>query len=425
MSYRLELGLALLLGGAIGVAVWAADRTPKPAARDFRASTFLSGPEGSQALYRVLVRLGRPVERRRAPLFTLAADSAGRRPATPAPPALLVVVQPPMPLQPAELEQVVRFVQRGGAVLAAGAGGGITRCAGWRLQPERVQGDSVAVRPPRRGVGAQHAVPLRLPRAARVLAPRAPGGRLEGLVKRSVAAPDACEALVAGARDTLVAAADGRPIVLRLRYTNGGTITLAADAGWFRNRVWRDSDVPYVVLPLLIPVRRGRVVWDEYHQGFGQESRSMAALTWDWMLHSPAGWAILQLVAVGLVWLAMTAVRFGPPRSVIERRRRSPLEHLEALAAGLESAADSDTAVQRIVGGLRRRLSRAGHVGSADLPGWLATLELAVTSTRGRAAVRRLRHLITQRGGERVLDAAQAVEDVWEELRPRTTRDAF
>ena len=241
-----------------------------------------------------------------------------------------------------------------------------------------------------------------------------------------MAAPDdACDSLVAAARDTLVAAVNDRPVVLRLHYAGGGTITLASDAGWFRNHVWRDTDVPYVVLPLLIPARRGRVVWDEYHQGFGREAPSMAALTWDWMLHSPAGWAILQLVAVGLVWLAVTAVRFGPARSVIERRRRSPLEHLEALAAGLESAGDSDTAVRRIVAGLRRRLSRAGHVGGADLKAWLETLELATASTRGRGAVRRLRQLITQRGGERALDAAQAVEDVWEELRPRTTRDAF
>jgi hypothetical protein len=423
MSYRLELGLVLLLAGAIGVAVFAASRTPKPPARDSRASTFLTGPDGSQALYRVLVRLGRPVERRRTALFSLTGDTARRA----SPPALLVVLHPPLSLEPAELEQVVRFVQQGGgAVLAAGWGGGITRCAGWRLQPDRggAQGDSVAVRPP---PGAEN---LRLPRAARVLAPRARGeaggGRLAGLVKRSVAAPDdACDSLAAEARDTLVAAANGRPIVLRLHYAGGGTITLASDAGWFRNHVWRDTDVPYVVLPLLIPQRRGRVVWDEYHQGFGRESPSMAALTWDWMLHSPAGWAILQLVAVGLVWLAVTAVRFGPARSVIERRRRSPLEHLEALAAGLESAGDSDTAVRRIVAGLRRRLSRAGHVGSADLTAWLETLELATASTRGRGAVRRLRQLITQRGGERALDAAQAVEDVWEELRPRTPRDAF
>jgi hypothetical protein len=418
MSYRLELGLALLLAGAIGVAVFAANRTAKPAARDSRASTLLSGPEGSQALYRVMVRLGRPVERRRTALFSLASSP-------PPGPALLVVVQPPIWLEPAELEQVARFVQQGGAVLAAGSGGGITRCAGWRLQPERVLDDSVPVRPPRSGEA------LRLPRAARVLAPRARGekgggGRLQGLVKRRMVAPDEpCDSLVAEGRDTLVAAVDGRPVVLRLHYAGGGTITLASDAGWFRNQAWRDTDVPYVVLPLLVPERRGRVVWDEYHQGFGRQSPSMAALTWEWTLHSPAGWAMLQLVAVGLVWLAVTAVRFGPARSVIERRRRSPLEHLEALAAGLESAGDSDTAVQRIVAGLRRRLSRAGHVGGGDLEAWLGTVALATTSARGRGAVRRLQHLITQRGGEHALDAAQAVEDVWEELRPRTTRDAF
>ena len=424
MSYRLELGLALLLAGAIGVAVFAANRTAKPAARDYRASTFLSGPEGSQALYRVLVRLGHPVERRRTALFSLASS--------PSPgPALLVVVHPPIWLEPAELEQVARFVQQGGALLAAGSGGGITRCAGWRLQPERVLDDSVTVRLPP-NVGAQHAAPLRLPKAARVLAPRARGekggrgSRLEGLVKRRVAAPDEpCDSLVAEARDTLVAAVDGRPVVLRIHYAGGGTITLASDAGWFRNQAWRDTDVPYVVLPLLVPAARGRVVWDEYHQGFGRQSPSMAALTWEWTLHSPAGWAILQLVAVGLVWLAVTAVRFGPARSVIERRRRSPLEHLEALAAGLESAGDSDTAVRRIVAGLRRRLSRTGHVGGGDLEAWLGTVALATTSARGRGAVRRLQHLITHRGGERALDAAQAVEDVWEELRPRTTRDAF
>ena len=419
MSYRLEVGLALLLAGAIGVAVIAANRTPKPAERDFRTSTLLTGPEGSQALYGVMVRLGRPVGRRRTPLFTLAADTT-RKPGSP---ALLVVLDPPIPLDDTELEQVGRFVRQGGAVLAAGYGGGITRCAGWRLQPDRILDDSVAVRPPP-GAGQ-----LRVPRAARVLAPRVRRERLAGLIKRSgVAAPEACDTLVAQSQDTVVAADNGRPVVLRLRYAGGGTITLAADAGWFRNQVWRDTDVPYVVLPLFMTTRAGRVVWDEYHQGFGRESSSMAALTWDWLLHSPAGWAILQLVAIGLVWLAVMAVRFGPARSVIERRRRSPLEHLEALAAGLESAVDADTAVQRIVAGLRRRLSRAGHVGNTDLKAWLATLELATTTPRGRGSVRRLRHLIIQRGGaapERALDAAQAVEDVWEELRPRTTRDAF
>ena len=421
MSYRLEIGLTLLVAVVLGVAVWAASRGPEAPSADLRASTLLGGPNGSKALHDVLVRLGHPSQRRRTPLFTLSDDSVRR-------PALLAILDPPIWLQSAELEQVVSFVKAGGAVLAAGDGGGITGCTGWETArvEEGFRVAPVPVRSPQPG--------LRLPRVTTILK-RAPDRRLEGLAKRRFGGSDPCRSLTPRATDTLLATTDGRPVALRFRYRDEGSITLVADADWFRNQVWRDTDAPYVVLPLLIhphphphPARRGRVAWDEYHQGFGQESQTMAALTWDWTVHSPAGWAILQLVAVGLVWLAVTAVRFGPARSVIERRRRSPLEHLEALAAGLESATDSYTAVQRIVTGLRRRLSRAGHVGSTDLKAWLETLELATTTPRGRGSVRRLRHLISQRGGappERALDAAQAVEDVWEELRPRTTRDAF
>ena len=133
-------------------------------------------------------------------------------------------------------------------------------------------------------------------------------------------------------------------------------------------------------------------------------------------------------MAVALVALAVAAVRFGPALTVIERRRRSPLEHLEALAAGLEGAAGVETAVSLIVSGLRRRLSRSGFAprGGRDPRHWLLALELASPTLRGRAAVRRLQQITTQPGGpERVLAAAQAVEDVWEELRPRTTRAAF
>jgi hypothetical protein len=416
MSYRREIALALLLAAAIAVALWAAHRSPKQPAFDPRASTFLSGPQGSKALHDVLIRLGRPSERRRTPLFKLAEDRAHR-------PATLVVLAPPIPLQDEELEQVVEFVNDGGAVVAAGRAGGITRCAGWRIEPEGYRDDSVTVRAPS-GV--------RLPRAARVLTPRNGDGprrgRLGGLVKGIPDEGEACSALIPSAFDTVLAAANGRPVILRLGYPGGGTITLVADPGWFTNVVWRDTDVPLVIVPLLTsrPGRPGRVAWDEYHQGFGQSTPSLVGRTWAWLRGSPAGWAVLQLVAVALVWLAVTAVRFGPARESVERRRRSPLEHLEALAAGLESAADADTAVQRLVAGLRRRLNRSGQLGSGNVQAWLESVELAMRGPRGRAAVRRLRHLIIERDGSgRVLAAAQAVEDVWEELRPRSTRDAF
>src|SRR5258706_13421133 len=277
MSYRLEIGLVLLLAAAIGVALFAAGRTPRPAELDYRASTYLSGPDGSQALYRVMVRLGRPTERRRKALFGFAGDATTRQTRA----ALLVVLNPPIDLDDIEIDEVVSFVAHGGAVLAAGFGGGITRCAGWRREPEGYADDSSTVRPIVQGEAR-----LRLPRAARVLAPRQHDSRLSALVKRSVATTnEACDTLAPVAQDTLVAAMKGQPVLLRLRYAGGGSITLASDAGWFRNRVWRDTDVPYVVLPILMTTGRGRVVWDEYHQGFARATPTVAAVTLDSAIH--------------------------------------------------------------------------------------------------------------------------------------------
>lgn len=427
MSYRLEIGLAFLLAAGIGIALWAANRQP-PRTSDFdtRSSTYLAGPTGSQALHDVLSRLHRPVERRRTSFLDLATTRAHR-------PAILVLLDPVIPLQDAEVEQVVRYVRGGGAVLATGEGSGLTECTGWRTQEALITHDSLAVR----------SFDLHLPKTTLVLTPIAFGGdssparrELRDLVKRADEDErlGICTTVTPFAVDTVVAAVNNRPVILRLEYRGGGTITLVADPRWFTNRIWRDSDMPIVALPLLTPraERPGRVAWDEYHQGFGYgQQGSFTHHAAAWLRSSPAGWAILQLIAVGLVWLAMTAVRFGPARSVIERRRRSPLEHLEALGAGLESAADADTAIQRLALGLRRRLSRTGQLSAGDLVPWVESLELAMRGPQGRTAVRRLRNLLIARdrqgGATRVLQTAHAVEDVWEELRPRprTTHNAL
>src|SRR5256886_15629133 len=71
------------------------------------------------------------LERRRTPLFDFA-RAAPRG----TPPAVLVVLHPPRSLYAAELARVVAFVRAGGRVVAAGAGGGITHCVGWRTKNE-------------------------------------------------------------------------------------------------------------------------------------------------------------------------------------------------------------------------------------------------------------------------------------------------
>ena len=76
-------------------------------------------------------------------------------------------------------------------------------------------------------------------------------------------------------------------------------------------------------------------------------------------------------------------------------------------------------AVTRIVQGLRRRLTPGGHGERRADPGWISTLDHSATTPRGHQAVQVLTE-VTRPGQPAlsVLRAANAVEDVWEELRP-------
>lgn len=406
MSVRAEIGLALLLALGITVAVVAGKRSGAPAAASEPASTYASGPTGSRGPYEVLQDLGVRVERRRIPLFDLNHEVQHH----PQVLVILDVAQGELPLQSSEIAQVAEFVRSGGTLVLAGYTGGIARCLPWAIRAQTsYRPDSFPVAP----VGGRD-----LPDATNFFQPRrdsvAPGEDTQ------------CPVFGAATTDTVVRTRSGRPVVLDLRYREGGRVLFLADDGWFRNTAWKTTNVPYVLAPLIQSAAGDRLVaFDEYHHGFA--ASSAAGLTIAWLMETPVGWVLLQILAVGLVWLAVSAFRFGPARPVIDRRRRSPLEHLDALAAGLESSEGSETALGLIVGGLRRRLSRTGEGPAAKAnERWIAALTLAMPTAQGRGAVRRLREAFTKPGGgERVLAAANSVEDVWEELRPRTTRDAF
>jgi hypothetical protein len=243
-----------------------------------------------------------------------------------------------------------------------------------------------------------------------------------------------CELLRPTRREVLLSTADGRPVALALEFQRGGEALLLADVAFTTNRALRETDAGLLILPWLLHGGVRRVVFDEFHQGFGSERTvwDLAGAAIAWLASRPPGWAVLQLVMVGFLTLAMMSIRFGPARAGIERRRRSPGEHVEALAAGLQGTGTGGqgTAVELVVNGLRRRLSRTGSWDRGS-PGrgdgdWLAALELALPDARGkgRQAARQLRRLLANPSGEEqaVLEAGQAVEDIWEELRPRTTR---
>jgi hypothetical protein len=92
---------------------------------------------------------------------------------------------------------------------------------------------------------------------------------------------------------------------------------------------------------------------------------------------------------------------------------------VRALATALAAARGHDVAVRLIIQGLRRRLSRTGRSAPANLDTWLEGLAPSVRTARGQEALDSL-VTMTRRppDAESVLVAANAVETLWEELKP-------
>jgi hypothetical protein len=392
----------LLLGGfAVVLAVVSiAGRRASPAElRDPRLSVELFGPNGASGFADALERFGVTVDRWTRPVTP-------RTLGQPEPGAWLGVLGLGLTddLDDRGVEAVLEWVQRGGGVLVAGPSR-VTACLG---------------APVEEGV-----------RRIAIADERLPDSRWR--LDAPPAAPDAdappsvwsrCSAIPWGKTAAVIRNERSAPVVRVDEVKGGGRVVLIADPAYLSNRVLRDSEAGSVLVPLILGEGITTLRVDEYHHGFG-ERPSLVGATWTWMLTRPPGWAMLHLAAVGLLALLVLGVRFGPALHVVERRRRSPLEHLEALAVGLERSGASATAVQLIAGGLRRRLGRAGAARpSADAdPQWLDALGRSSRTSDADAAFRRLRHAIDHRGdAESVALAAHAVEDVWDTLQLRSSK---
>lgn len=400
MRPRTELGVSagLLLG--LGLIVVAVGARPDRDTEESPRSTYLTGPAGASAFAEAAARLGVAVERYRRPIATLTATDSTSR-------AVIAVIGPQVPLTPADARHLLQL--RSDLLLAGSGAEAVIRCLGYRTfrRPWR---DSIRTRSPE---DAEH---LPAPRVAAILVAHSAREVVD-----SGAAYDGrrvqCEVPQPAGVDTLLETLRERPVVVRLSYTDGRTVTLVSDDGLFRNWALRRTLAGSLVLAL-VAERYDRMIVDEYHQGYvAAGSLGMAALAWS--TRSPWGWMVWQLIAVGLVALVASGVRFGPVRSAIERRRRSPMEHVRALATTLAAARGHDVAVRLMVQGLRRRLSRGGRPATTDLDAWLEGLGPSVRSARGREALETLTTTMRMPpDAASVLAAGNAVETLWEELKP-------
>lgn len=372
--------------------------------RDPRRSTYLHGPLGAAGLADGLMRLGIRVERQRGRYRALVArfDSADQN--GPA----LAILDPSEGLDPAEGIELAGWPERHGDLILAGTqADAAMACFGYRAVGRGL--DSVRAVPP--GTNGTPRSPWVGALLARRLAPEAVDSGGPALSLRRCTVP------VMTAAETLLVSGNGRVIALRLHPQDYvGTVTLVADGVLFSNRALRETDAGVFALGLFVD-RDSAAIFDERHHGFAA-SGSLWHAALDWSRGSPWGWSVWQLAAVGLLLLLARGVRFGPPRPLDDRRRRSPLEHVNALATALSAARGHDVAIRLLIRGLARRLSpdRRGVPDSARL---LIRLKPVLRTDRGRAALAEL-NTLTQPGqpAESVLIAANAVEDVWQDLRP-------
>ncbi|HET8624776.1 MAG TPA: DUF4350 domain-containing protein [Gemmatimonadales bacterium] len=391
-SWR-EFGLvvAVLLVLLILVARIGSEQNREPSS-DPRRSTFLTGPAGAHAFAAALTLIGVEVTPLRQRLPRVEAPRSLRDS------TVLAVLGPTYALDQPDAQALADLAAAGTHLLVAGSEAeAAMRCFGYTVRPRLRSEPAATVEPS----GTSYTLDV-----LAVLRDAPRGDTLR------------CERTTALRVDTLLRTGRGRPAAVRLSLASGAHVTLVGDDQLFTNRVLRSAaGAPFVLR--LVAGRYRRLLVDEYDHGFGPSGRlDLAVLAW--FRRTPWGWAGLQLGAVGLLALVASGVRFGPVLRAIERRRRSPLEHVRALATALAAAGGHAVAVRLLVQGLQRRLARGGGSAGADradLAAWLALTAPRLRTPDGRRAADVLLALMQRPvSTSDVLEAAELVETIWSDL---------
>ena len=147
-----------------------------------------------------------------------------------------------------------------------------------------------------------------------------------------------------------------------------GRVVVISDPDFLRNDVlrvcsWGVDVVAVRMLEYLSDagaVRRDRIVFDEYHQGYGPHPGTFRAIAM-YLARAPSGHVLVQALVAGLVLLLALGPRALPPRDTERVERRSPLEHVSALANAYARVGATRTATVRLLRGVRRRVERAAR----------------------------------------------------------------
>lgn len=392
--------------------------TPDPAERrgDPRLTSTSAAPQGARGLAETLRRVGWIVSQRDAAM-------SGPLGVAPEPRVVHAVLAPPTELRASEVGALLAEVRRGGALLAV-----VTR--------ESALADSLGHGPSAAGVTL---VPPAADTARCPSGPWGVGGAITwgddmvhtlwlarpGASGRAAAAPPGSVEFLTGQSDLPRRRAQRRTVA-RGFPLGRGRVVVVADPDLLRNDVLRvcgwGAGVAAVRMAEWLAATPGvqrRIVFDEFHQGEGSRPRPMRVVSHA-LIDTRGGRATLQIALAALVLLVAVGVRALPPSHRARLARRSPLEHVDALARAYAQVGASRLVARRLARGLRRRHGRGAWRARGEAQGDAAFLRAAAARHPRLAGdvERLLRGVDTPDPDPRALAAAAAAVD--RALTPRT-----
>jgi hypothetical protein len=356
-----------------------------------RPSTFFTDRSGARALFLVVKQFLPTAEQWRRPIDFLPLPGA------PAAASTLVAAEPARPMSPTEAKHLESWLNAGGQLI-------LFTSNGWPLRRRPASNKLDSDQEPtsedmetRETLLSHYAPALRWHKPDEVNTGRAAGSSIpDGEIvlrwRRSFRN-------TGGAK--VIAAVNNAPVAVEVPVGRGRIVAIA-DPTMASNSALRRSDNAVWLVGLVAGWGAGKILFDEYHHGFGQK-RGAVELTYAF-LRTPWGWGFLQLVAAGLLYVFVYRRRFGRIKEPLSPNRASPLELIEARAGVLRVAGAQGLAADLIVQHLCANLSKTHSktVDAANLSGELAHL----AQSRGAAAPATTLHALFARvqKGERLSD---------------------
>jgi len=308
------------------------------------------GAGGVRALYETLGRLGFVTSRNEKPLTspsTLDSTSA------------YALIQPAQPLTTIERAQILAAVRRGMVLLFTPDDDELTDSLGFELNSSP-SGFYTLNRTTVAG-GNPPTPPIQDPRAAFQAA-----FPISVTVASKSKSDNQTFLWLQPLRDDDGAKADSalRPALVLGHRLGRGYVIAVAPAEILMNQIMRNPQAAIAIVRALqfangsgsSSNRPRSVVFDEYHHGFGTHADMPAAISHA-LTDTPPGRVTLAIVAAALVLLLAFAVRPLAPLPVPLISRRSPLEHVGALAHAYSQVDARNLGTGMLVRGLRRRHS--------------------------------------------------------------------